>query len=506
MKSVNFFVIALLMMCLQNAKADNTPLPAKSVHLYISHYENVLGTSFELKVYTAKQQEATRVEKITLEEISKMSKILSSYDPNSEFSNWLKTYQQPIHISNELFEVLNLFDEWRERSGGALDASAAIIAQLWKQAETKQQVPSAEDLATAVAEVQQKHWKLDALNNTATHLTKTPLVLNSFVKSYIIKHTAAAAFASGKINAIVVNIGGDIFVSGDLTETVNITDPRANAENEKPMDQLLITNKTVATSGNYRRGEMIAGKWYSHIVDPRTGEPADNIISATVVAPNATDAGALATAFNVMSIAESIKLATSMKDIEYLIITKNGERIESNNWKSLQVPASAIEAKKTITTEKTIAQKEWKNELIINLELSEQEGYAKRPFAAIWIEDADKSAVRTIALWYNKPRWLRDLREWFRKNGNTLATDHTAFNSTTSATRSPGNYTLKWDGKDDKGNVLKPGKYTVYIEAVREHGGYDLLHQEINCNDKAQQFNLKGNVEIAGVSLDYRKK
>jgi hypothetical protein len=195
-----------------------------------------------------------------------------------------------------------------------------------------------------------------------------------------------------------------------------------------------------------------------------------------------------------------------MKEIEYLIITKNGERIESPNWKLLQVSKKTIDTQKTSYSEELLIEKEWKNELVINLELSEQEGYAKRPFAAVWIEDKDKVTVKTIALWYNKPRWLRDLREWFRRNGNTLTTDPSAFSSTTSATRSPGNYTLKWDGKDDKGNILKPGKYTIYFEAVREHGGYDLLHQEINCTDKAQQFNLKGNVEIAGVSLDYRKK
>jgi thiamine biosynthesis lipoprotein ApbE len=491
---------------MQSAKAYNVPAPSKKMHLYTSHFENVLGTSFELKVYTKKEQEATRAEKIALAEISKLSKILSSYDPTSEFSNWQKTYQQPVLISNELFEVLHLFDKWKQRSNGALDASAAVISKLWKQAESRQQIPTAQELAIAVAEVQQNHWKLDAVNHTATHLTRSPLVLNTFVKSYIIKHAADAAFASCKLDAIIVNIGGDMVVKGDLTEIVNITDPRASAENEDPMDQLLISNKAVATSGNYRRGEMIEGKWYSHIVDPRTGEPADNIISATVVADNATDAGALSTAFNVMPVNEGIKLAASMKEIEYLIITKNGERIESPNWKLLQVSKKTIDTQKTSYSEELLIEKEWKNELVINLELSEQEGYAKRPFAAVWIEDKDKVTVKTIALWYNKPRWLRDLREWFRRNGNTLATDPSAFSSTTSATRSPGNYTLKWDGKDDKGNILKPGKYTIYFEAVREHGGYDLLHQEINCTDKAQQFNLKGNVEIAGVSLDYRKK
>jgi thiamine biosynthesis lipoprotein len=64
---------------------------------------------------------------------------------------------------------------------------------------------------------------------------------------------------------------------------------------------------------------------------------------------------------------------------------------------------------------------------------------------------------------------------------------------------------LKWDGKDDKGSLLKQGTYTVYIEAAREHGTHQLMSQEINLK-KPQHFDLPGNTEISSASLDYRKK
>ena len=108
-------------------------------------------------------------------------------------------------------------------------------------------------------------------------------MLNSFAKSYIIKHAADAGMACVDINAVIVNIGGDLVVDGNLSENVFISNPKADAENEIPMDELLIKNKAVATSGNYRRGELINGHWYSHIVDPRTGQPADDIISAKLL-------------------------------------------------------------------------------------------------------------------------------------------------------------------------------------------------------------------------------
>ena len=495
------------MLIVSSIVSANPPVKTnKTARFYVSHFENVLGTSMELKTLTISEKQAGIAEKAALVEIARLSKILSAYDAGSEFSKWLKTFQQPIPVSKELFAVLYLFDQWRERSNGALDASAEVVGKLWKQAAKKGQVPTPEALANAVAEVKQTHWKLDAATQTASHLSNAPLMLNSFAKSYIIKSAADAAMAAAKINGIIVNIGGDLVIAGDLTETVQVSDPKADAENDMPLDRLIIHNKAIATSGNYRRGELIGGHWYSHIVDPRTGQPADDVLSATVVASSATDAGALATAFNVMKPAESVTLAATLPGVEYLIITRSGNRIESKEWKTLEAPSLTTEINKTNITGNTIAEKDWKNELAISLELNQQQGFAKRPFAAIWVENKDKATVKTIALWYNKPRWLPDVREWYRRNGGLLSTDPAAFSSITSATRSPGKYSLKWDGKDDKGNTLKPGVYTIYIEVVREHGGYDLLHQEVDCNEIPQLFNLKGNVEIAGASLDYRKK
>jgi hypothetical protein len=65
---------------------------------------------------------------------------------------------------------------------------------------------------------------------------------------------------------------------------------------------------------------------------------------------------------------------------------------------------------------------------------------------------------------------------------------------------------MKWDGKDDKGTVLKSGKYTVHIEVAREHGGYDLLEQEVNCAKVDQQFALKGNSEVGAITVDFKNK
>jgi thiamine biosynthesis lipoprotein len=488
-----------------SVSASVSPEIKKSPRLFISHFENVLGTSLEIKVRSTSKKQASVAEAAALKEIERMSKIISAYDVNSEFSKWMKTSHEAKPVSPELFAVLDLFDQWRFRSEGALDASAQVISKVWKEAAAKQTIPTQNELSRAVAEVQKKHWKLDPLAQTATHLSNAPLMLNSFAKSYIIKRAADAAMAINNVDAVVVNIGGDIVVAGNAMEPVQVSDPKANAENDAPLDKLMLTNKAVATSGNYRRGQLINGQWYSHIIDPRTGQPTGEVISATVVATYATDAGALATAMNVLTPDESAKLAATVPGTEYMLITKNGERITSKGWSALQMPVA--ENEKSVTVSATADQ--WNDyELVVNFEISQLEGFTRRPYLVIWVEDREKKPVRTISLWYQKDRWLRDLRLWYTTNKERFTGEMNKANisSISSATRAPGKYSVKWDGKDDNGNYVKPSRYTVYIEAAREHGTYQIISQEINCSGTAKQRALTGNVEIASASLDYRKK
>jgi hypothetical protein len=306
---------------------------------------------------------------------------------------------------------------------------------------------------------------------------------------------------------LVINIGGDLVVRGALAETVRIADPKADAENDEPLARLLIRNRAVATSGNYRRGVEINGRWYSHIVDPRTALPVDHVISATVVAPQAADAGALATAFCVLTPEESLRLAASLPEVECLLVTKDGERVESKGWRGLEAPPASRAGPLATTSAPPQA---WGQsfELIISLELARIEGHGyRRPYVAVWVEDKDRFPVRTIALWYQKPRWLPELKAWSRANRlHAMAGTADLTASVSSATRPAGKYTLKWDGKDNQGRLAPSGKYTVFIEAAREHGAYQLMRQEIDFNGEPKQFNLTGNVEIASASLDYRKK
>jgi thiamine biosynthesis lipoprotein len=493
-----FSGVFLLLLC-SNFKVSAT----KNARIYVSDYENVLGTSLEIKVSALSETDAAKAETAAMVEIDRLNNILSGYSANSEFSKWAKGTKQPTKVSAELYDVLTLFDKWRTQTNGALDASAEVIGKVWKAGAARNVIPSQAEINTALAQVKQAHWALNATDKTALRLDDAALMLNTFTKSYIMDKACTAAMATNGVSAIVLNIGGDIMVRGEHAEQINVSNPKADAENDAPVAMLNISNKTVATSGNYRRGEMIQGKWYSHIVDPRTGKPVGNVISATVVAPNAVDAGALATSLNVLSPAEGAKLMATVEDAEYMLITADGKRVESKGWKALEMPVAAPIAKSvSFAKDKT-----WdkKYEVSINLELAQIEGMrVHRPFVAVWVTDADKKPVRNIALWFNKPRWLRDMRSWYEVYNDAFTAGNSSISSTTSATRAPGKYTLKWDGKDDKGEYVKAGKYTINVEVAREHGTHQLYSQEMEFK-KAEVVTLEPNTEVASASLDYHK-
>jgi len=471
--------------------------------------ENVLGTSFEMKVAASSQEIAEQAEGAAIDEINREAGLLSSYDAGSEFSRWFETRGTAVRVSPELFEVLGLFDAWRVRTNGALNPGAEAVNRAWKSAAAQGRMPSREELARAATAAGKLHWTLDVAAHTATHHDDAPLAMNSLVKSYIMDHAVNRAMATSGVTAVVMNIGGDLVLRGAWTEAVNIADPRSDAENSEPAARLLVHDRAVATSGNYRRGVEIGGQHYSHIVDPRTGRTAEEILSATVISPKPAEAGAMATAFCVMTPEESKRVASSVPNTEYLLITRQGTRIASAGWKQFEpaVPAMLAVAAKSAPAA-AAASDAWDSglELTVNFELAQMSGNSRRPYVAIWIEDKDKFPVRTLALWYQKERWLPELRAWYRDDRmRSMAEGSNIAASIASATRSSGKYSVKWDGKDNAGKLVKAGKYTVCIEAAREHGTYQIMRQEVDFNGMPKQVSLTGNQEIASAALDYHK-
>lgn len=140
------------------------------------------------------------------------------------------------------------------------------------------------------------------------------------------------------------------------------------------------------------------------------------------------------------------------------------------------------------------------SQLEISLQLPKvSEGQYHRPYVAVWVEDNTEKSVRLIEIWREKPDWIKDLRRFWRKTGRV---DQPLVDARTGATKGPGQYQLRWDGKDDKGALVPAGEYQLVIEAAREHGGRQLVKQKFNWDGSAVALSVAAGNEIGQVQLN----
>lgn len=124
-----------------------------------------------------------------------------------------------------------------------------------------------------------------------------------------------------------------------------------------------------------------------------------------------------------------------------------------------------------------------------------------RPYVAVWIEDDQQRAVKLVAVWRQKPDWLKDLRRFWRKIGRS---DSALVDAMSGATQKPGDYNLQWDGKNDQGEHLAPGSYTLFVEAAREQGGRTLTKHSFDLPANGSVITMSAEGELGPVSATIR--
>jgi thiamine biosynthesis lipoprotein ApbE len=489
------------------ALAFRPPAPAE----FAFFRENVLGTSFELRVRSKSEAAARRAEDLVLAEINRLAAILSNHNPSSQFRRWQLTASEWTPIAPELASLLAQSESWRVRTAGAFDPRVELLIQLWKEAERLDRVPTDAALRAARAQLALPAYAVDAEANRARRLTACPLTLDGIAKGDILERACRAALESEKgIHGLLLNVGGDIRACGNEPWIVAIAPTRSASEAETPVTFVRLRNASLSTSGSAHRGFQIQGRWYSHILDPRTGMPATRISAAAVLAPTGADADALATAANILDPAQTLALAASLPDVQCLVIPAGAEPI-----RSLGFPLLEQDPKPAESTDP--AEPFWgdTHELAVHFEINtppRTEGGYRRPYVVIWVEDPEGHAVRTVILWVSlggsgPDRWLPDLNRWFRGDQvRSLQDKKNMVYSIARPTRQPGKYTVIWDGTDDHKKPLPPGEYTLFIEAAREHGTHQLIRTKVQVGAVPFTEELKGNVEIKSAQVEYRPK
>ncbi|MGV7209200.1 DUF2271 domain-containing protein [Oxalobacteraceae bacterium A2-2] len=133
-----------------------------------------------------------------------------------------------------------------------------------------------------------------------------------------------------------------------------------------------------------------------------------------------------------------------------------------------------------------------------------------RPYIAAWLENADQKVVANLAVLYDTKKrdnagtkWLKDMRQWWRKTGREL---EIPLDGVSGATKAPGEHTLAAAGAGKAAlDKLPPGQYTVVVEAAREAGGREVVKVPLQWPPKsAQGYSGQGKEELGAVTVQVK--
>jgi FAD:protein FMN transferase len=292
----------------------------------VADQQRVMGTHATVVAYAWDRAAARRAIATALCELRRIERLMSVRDPGSPISRLNRQSGAGMIVDPEVFAVLTAARHAGELSDGAFDVTVGPLLGLWRQAGKHNRLPAPSEVAAARERVGWRRLQLDPTTRTVRFAVPGVRIdLGGIAKGYGIDR-ALAKLRQESITAGLVDVGGDLAVFGAPPGRrgwrVGVQDPFGPGY----VTRLVVRDAAVATSGNYLRHSTIAGRRYSHIVDPRTGRPADAVPSVTVIAPSALAADWLATALSVTGVPGLARLAGQGGEVEALLIVGHAKQ------------------------------------------------------------------------------------------------------------------------------------------------------------------------------------
>ncbi len=280
----------------------------------------LMGTRVELRVLGDDPDAASAAADATLARMAELEALLSRYRPGSEV--WRLNQRGRVEgASDALVDVLRLADRVGRLGDGAFDVSVQPVLDLHREHRAAGlPPPSGAALERVVARVDQRAVRIDG-RSIRVERPDVKLTLDGIGKGYVVDRGVDVLRARGFPN-VFVEAGGDLVAGGDKGDgrpwRVGIRSPR------RPLTlqaRFQARDRAVATSGDYMQA-FTSDYAHHHIVDPRTGYSTPELASATVVAPDAATADALATLVMVLGPRRGRELLEDLPGCEGYLVTK----------------------------------------------------------------------------------------------------------------------------------------------------------------------------------------
>jgi thiamine biosynthesis lipoprotein len=260
-------------------------------------------------------------------ELKKVDDEFSMFNSQSIVAR-LNNGEQP-ELSNDFIDVFKLARQVSEDTNGAFDITVAPLVNAWGFGFKHEQMPSKEQVDSLRELIS---YRYVTLKDKTITMQKPGMMLDfsAIAKGYGVD-VVARLLERHDIKNYMVEIGGEITTRGINPERVpwriGVNKPSEDALNENHELQTIlnVTDKSMATSGNYRNFYVKGGKKYAHTIDPKTGYPVQHsLLSATVLTDRCAKADAYATSFMVLGMDGAKQILERHKELmAYLIYTDN---------------------------------------------------------------------------------------------------------------------------------------------------------------------------------------
>jgi thiamine biosynthesis lipoprotein len=284
----------------------------------------LLGTLVEITI-APNDESAKDAAQAVVDEISRVED-LTSFHKSSGLADVNKgAGDGPFKPDAELLALIARGIQIASDTSGAFDPTVGPLCKLWQFSAGDPRRPTRPEIAEALSHVGWSRVRMDAAAGTITLPDRSmALDLGGIAKGYALDRAAAILKKRG-IQRALVNAGGDILVLGKREVgrpwRIGVQHPRATGSMAAVAG---LKDCVVVTSGDYERCFFNDGKRYHHILDPRTGYPAEGLQSVTIIAADGVTADALATAVFVLGPDAGMRLVESRPGVEALLIDAQG--------------------------------------------------------------------------------------------------------------------------------------------------------------------------------------
>jgi len=293
-----------------------------------------MGNQFEFTLIEQNELISEELFEIAIEEIRRIEALLTTFSEKSVTHHINQNAGiHPVEVNEEVFQLIKRSQFISKITQGAFDLSyGSIDKRFWNFDMNMTSLPDAETAKKSVALINYENIILDENNQTVFLKNKGMRIGFGGIGKGYAAEMAKKKLIENNVKNGIVNASGDLSAWGYQENgqqwTIGVADPN---QKKTLFSTFKITDKAVATSGNYEKFVLINNKRYSHTIDPKTGFPVSGIKSVTIIADNAEIADALATPVTVMGIDVGMDFINQLKTIGCIIIDDNNKTYFSKN-------------------------------------------------------------------------------------------------------------------------------------------------------------------------------